>query len=347
MVLSRRIAYGVHMKRLTIIFSLFFFIISCVACSKSDETHIAGGGSSFAYPVLSLWARDYSNQSGIDINYDPIGSVAGLKQLLTRKIDFAASDIPLTSADLKQHQLIQFPIVIGGIVPIVNIPGISPNQLILDGSLLADIYQGTITYWDDARIKKINPTLALPHHLINVVHRADPSGTTFNFSHYLAQNSERWNKILSSNSIIDWPVGIAATGNDGLASHVMETPDSIGYIEFSYAIQHSLTPVRLMNAEGMAITANFATVEQAAVHANWSKEHGFYVAWTNPHTQNTWPIVATTYLLLPQKPRNAIIRQELVAFLNWCFTQGETHAQELGYVAVPADVYPSILASLT
>lgn len=321
--------------------------ISCAllisACSQNKNT-ITGAGSSFVYPVLAIWAQDYENKTGIQVNYQAIGSGGGLQQMYSGTVNFAASDMPLQMEQLQQRKLQQFPIVIGGIVPVVNIPGITNNQMVLNGTILADIYLGKITFWDDAAIKHLNPTLSLPHQTIVTVHRADGSGTTFNFTHYLADVSPAWKKDSGVNTMVSWPSGIGAKGNAGVAAQILQTNYSIGYVEYAYAAQNHMAITRLINGAQKTVTASATSFAAAAKNARWSSTNGFYQILTNQPGIDSWPIVATTFILIPTDvdPEHKKI---LVDFFAWCYQNGANATASLDYVAVPESVYSQILTS--
>jgi phosphate transport system substrate-binding protein len=311
------------------------------ACSPNKNS-LTGAGSSFVYPVLAVWAQDYSAKQGIQVNYQAIGSGGGLQQMYSGTVNFAASDMPLTMAQLQQHKLRQFPIVIGGIVVVVNVAGVENNQMILNGSVLADIYLGKVTFWDDAVIKHLNPNLKLPHQNIVTVHRADGAGTTFNFTHYLADVSPVWKKTAGVNTMMSWSNGIGAKGNAGVAAQVLQTPNSIGYVEYAYAAQNHMTVTRFVNAAQQTVTASAASFAAAAKNANWTAENGFYQILTNQPGADSWPIVATTFILMPTAP-DAQLKMRLVNFFTWCYENGATAANSLDYVAIPASVYKEIV----
>ena len=311
------------------------------ACSPNKNS-LTGAGSSFVYPVLAVWAQDYSAKQGIQVNYQAIGSGGGLQQMYSGTVNFAASDMPLTVAQLQQHKLQQFPIIIGGIVAVVNVAGIKNNEMILNGPVLADIYLGKITFWDDAAIKHLNPTLKLPHQNIVTVHRADGAGTTFNFTHYLADVSPTWKKEEGVNTMISWPNGIGAKGNAGVAAQILQTPNSIGYVEYAYAAQNHMAITRFINAAQQTVTASATSFAAAAKNAHWTKENGFYQILTNQPGADSWPIVATTFILIPSAP-DAQLKPRLVNFFTWCYENGATAANSLDYVAIPASVYKEIM----
>jgi phosphate transport system substrate-binding protein len=303
-------------------------ILLLTACSHNQDG-VTGAGSSFIYPVISIWAKNYDQYTNIQVNYQAIGS--------------AATDMPLTSAQLAEHKLQQFPMIVGGIVLAINIPGIKNNELVLDGNLLVKIYMGTIQFWDDAELKRLNPTLNLPHQHVITIHRADGSGTTFNFTNYLAKVSPDWQQHIGSDSIVSWPGnGIGANGNAGVASQILQTNYSIGYVEYSYAKQSNMTITRLINHDNKVVTASPASFSAAAAGANWNASDGFYVILTNQPGADTWPIVATTFILVPVDSNK---RQQALNFFHWCFATGARAAEQLDYVSIPTLVYQKIVVT--
>ena len=319
--------------------------LSLTACSSgSNDKHITGAGSSFIYPVLSVWAKDYYQQKSVQVNYQAIGSGGGLQQIYAKTVDFAASDMPLTSAQLKQHQLKQFPMIIGGIVLAVNLPNVKNDELTLDGQTVEKIYDGSIKYWDAAAIKKLNPSVSLPHKDIVTIHRADGSGTTFNFTNYLSKISPKWKKNVGASTVVSWPGnGIGAKGNAGVAAQISQTKYSIGYVEYDYAKHNNMSITNLKNSTGNVVTASADSFAAAAKNANYNPENGYYLILTNQPGKDSWPIVATTFVLLPDQSKNPQIRQEMINFFQWCYRNGSDAAAKLDYVAVPEKVYEMVL----
>ncbi len=324
----------------TLLTVLLVFSLPLVAAQQ-----VTAAGSSFIYPVLAKWAQTYNKTTQIQINYQPIGSGGGIRAIEARTVAFAASDKPLTTTELRKQGLVQAPMIVGGIVPVVNIPGIKNNQLILNGSVLAGIYMGKITKWNDAAIKKLNPSLTLPNKSIISVHRSDGSGTTFNFTNYLAKVSPLWKKNVGANTVVSWPgFGLGAKGNAGVASQVRNLPGSIGYVEFAYAIQNNMVTARMKNRSGHVIKPSGVTFAAAAENAKWNANKGFYLILTNQPGVMSWPIVATTFVLIPQKPRSKAERKAAVKFLTWSYKNGKSMAQDLDYVAIPPTVFKKVLA---
>ena len=316
------------------------FGMSIAGISWGSSSMINASGSSFVYPLMSQWTSDFYKTTGVKINYQPIGSSGGINQLLANTTSFAASDQPLTTTDLNKNQWSQFPVAMGGIVPVINLKGITNNQLILDGTTLANIYLGNDKYWDCADIKALNPHLNLPHKMIVAVHRADGSGTTYNFTYYLAQVSDSFKQRIGVNTLVSWPgMGIGGKGNAGVANQVQSIPGSIGYVEYAYAFQSKLTTIRMKNQAGQVVIPSLESFSAAALHAKWSAQSSYYLILANQSAENAWPIVATTFILYPTSNKN---KKTLKQFFNWVFTHGNVQARALYYVAVPGVVYRSI-----
>ena len=314
-----------------------------VACSQ-DSNNLTGAGSSFIYPVLSIWAKDYAAKTNTRINYQAIGSGGGLQQIYSHTVDFSASDMPLTLKELQQHKLQQFPMITGGIVMAVNIPNIKNDALVLNGTTLEKIYMGDIKYWDNATLKKLNPGVKLPHHIIVTVHRADGSGTTFNFTNYLSKISPDWQSHIGANTVVAWPGnGIGAKGNAGVATQIMQTQYSIGYVGYAYANQNHMTVTKMENKSGRIVSASSKTFATAAKNAKWNAANGFYLILTNQPGENSWPMVATTFVLVPQQARSAKVKQEVFDFFKWCYETGRPAAHKLDFVAIPKPVYQHIV----
>ncbi|HJO93832.1 MAG TPA: phosphate ABC transporter substrate-binding protein PstS [Victivallales bacterium] len=300
---------------------------------------ITGAGSTFVYPVLSQWAVTYHKKTGIAINYQPIGSGGGLRQLNNKTVNFAASDKPLTKQQLDEKGLIQFPVIVGGIVPIVHVQGLKANQLLLNGKVLADIYLGKVKYWNDPAIQKLNPGLTLPHTVIVPVRRADGSGTTYNFTNYLSKVSPVWKSKVGFSTDVQWPsMALGAKGNAGVAAQVQTIPNTIGYVEYAYAIQNKLTTVKMVNADGKTVVASLDSFKAAASNAKWSSDKGFYMILTNAPGKNSWPIAASTFVLLYKKELKNDTGKAIVKFFKWVYSDGGEFATKLDYVAIPKNV---------
>jgi phosphate transport system substrate-binding protein len=326
---------------------IFLFILLLITSVAYAETDLTGAGSTFIDPVLSKWTEVYAKHTKVKINYQSIGSGGGIQQLTNKTVDFAASDMPLDIAVLNQKHWKQFPMIIGGIVMVVNIDGIKSNQLILDGSTLANIYLGKITQWNDPAIQSLNPTFPLPNARIIVVHRADGSGTTFNFTHYLASVNPEFKNIVGVNTLVSFPgFSLGAKGNAGVAAQVIDLADSIGYVEYAFAMQNQMATVEMKNADGNVIKPSAASFAAAAKSAPWQASNGFNLVLTNQSGKNSWPIVATTFILLPaQTSNNQAATQASLTFFKWAYEHGQSMAASLDYVSIPDSTVKLIEAS--
>jgi phosphate transport system substrate-binding protein len=296
---------------------------------------VTGAGSTFVYPVLSAWAADYRKQSGASINYQSIGSGAGISQVKAGTVDFGATDQPLASDELAQSGLAQFPVVIGGIVAVVNLPGLAPGQLKLTGPLLADIYAGKVKSWSDPAIVKLNPGVKLPSANIAVVHRSDGSGTTFNFTHYLSQVSPSWKSGPGEGKTVSWPTGVGGKGNEGVAGYVKQIPNSIGYVEYAYVVQNGMNYAQLQNAAGAFVSPSAETFSNAAETADWASARDFNLVMTNAPGPNAYPITATTFILMPKQPKDKARSDAALSFFRYALGQGQQQARKLDYVPLP------------
>jgi phosphate transport system substrate-binding protein len=316
-----------------------------IASAPAKAADITGAGATFPYPIYAKWADAYKKETGNSLNYQSIGSGGGIKALRNRTVTFAASDIPQTVKELGEDpkgELIQWPMIMGGIVPVVNIDGVKPNDLVLDGPTLAKIFLGDVKTWDDAAIKKLNPNVTLPSAAIAVVHRSDGSGTTFNFTNYLSKVSPEWAKVGSGPSVA-WPTGAGARGNEGVAQNVQTTKNSIGYVESAYAKQTKLTTTKMVNKDGKTVEVNGDTVSAAASNADWEKAEGFYLLITDQPGANAWPISASSFILVPKQPAgpapsDAASVGEALKFFAWAFANGDEAAKALDYVPMPEKV---------
>ena len=299
---------------------------------------ITGAGSTFIFPVLSKWADAYKKESGNGVNYQSIGSGAGIKQIIASTVTFGATDAPLKADQLQKDGLTQWPMIMGAIVPVVNIDGVKPGDLVLDGPTLADIFVGKITKWDDAAIKKLNPNVKLPSDVISVVHRADGSGTTFNFTDYLSKVSPDWKSKVGSGTAVEWPVGVGAKGNEGVAGNVSQTKNSIGYVEYAYAKQNKLTYTALINKAGKTIQPTNEAFQAAASNADWPNAPGYYLILTDQPGDKSWPIVASTFILMHKEATDKASSQEALKFFKFAFDKGAKSAEELDYIPMPDSV---------
>ena len=306
---------------------------------------ITGAGATFPYPIYAKWAESYNVKTSVKLNYQSIGSGGGIKQITNKTVDFGASDKPLTPEALEKAGLIQFPAVVGGVVPVVNIPGIADGQLRLTGEVLADIFLKKITKWNDPAIKSLNPSLALPDSAITVVHRSDGSGTTFVFANYLTKVSKEWSSKVGADTSVAWPTGVGGKGNEGVASYAQRIKGSIGYVEYAFAKQNNLPSVTLQNSEGEFVKPSIESFQSAAKYAKWESAPSFYEILTNEPGKTTWPISGATFILMHKiqdKPENGA---EVLKFFDWAYTNGGLMAKALDYVPMPESVVKLIETS--
>lgn len=306
----------------------------------ADSKNITGAGASFPAPVYAKWADTYNKATGVKINYQSIGSSGGIKQINAKTVDFGASDAPLSDADLAKDGLMQFPTVIGGVVVAVNVKGIKSNELVLNGETLGDIYLGKIKNWNDAAIAKLNPNIQLPDQQINVIRRADGSGTTFVFTSYLSKVNASWNKDVGTSTTVKWPVGVGGKGNDGVAAFVQRLPGSIGYVEYAYAKQNSLAYTKLYTADGQIVSPSAESFSAAAKDANWNET--FAQDLTHQKGDNAWPITSTTFILLQKTQADAAKANEVLKFFEWAYGNGDKEALALDYAVLPDNVIEAI-----
>ena len=308
---------------------------------------ITAAGATFPYPIYSKWASAYKAVSGVGLNYQSIGSGGGIAQIKAKTVTFGASDMPLTAAQLNAGGMVQFPTVIGGEVAVYNVKGIGSGQLVLDGPTLANIYLGHIARWNDPAIKKLNPSLNLPDQAIAVVHRSDGSGTTFVFATYLSRVSDEWKNNVGAATSVDWPVGIGAKGNEGVAGNVATNAGAIGYVEYAYAQVNHLSYAKMINKDGKAVEPSLATFGAAASHADWNAAAGnaFYVILVDQTGADSWPITATTYIIMYKQPVDAAASAEALKFFKWAYANGDDMARSLTYVPLPDNAVQAIQAS--
>jgi phosphate transport system substrate-binding protein len=297
-----------------------------------------GAGATFPYPVYSKWAYQYNQLTGLKLNYQSIGSGAGIAQIKARTVDFGASDAPLTGEELNQSGLVQFPLIMGGVVPVVNITGIKPGQLKLTPALLADIYLGTIKNWNDASIRKVNPGVNLPNRAITVVHRSDGSGTTWIFTNYLDKVSPAWHAKAGTDKTVNWPAGVGGKGNEGVAAYVQRLNGSIGYVEFAYALENKMTYTLLQNSAGEFVSPTIDSFQAAAANADWKNAPGFYMVLTNQPGKTSWPITGASFILMYKNQKDAQTAKNMLGFFDWCFRNGNEIARSLYYVPLPEPV---------
>lgn len=315
--------------------------IAALSCSfVAFAQDVTGAGATFPAPLYAKWASDYNKATGIKINYQSVGSGAGIKQIEAKTVDFGASDMPLKDEDLKSKGLVQFPTVIGGVIPVINIKGISPGQLKLNGQVLGDIFLGKITKWDDATIKALNPSLPLPADAISPVRRADGSGTTFIFTNYLSKVNAEWKSKVGEGTAVNWPVGAGGKGNEGVAAFVNRLPNSIGYVEYAYVKQNKMNFALMQNSSGSFVSPDDTAFKAAAAGADWIKS--FYQILTNQPGKDSWPISGATFILmhkLQDKPAQA---SSALKFFDWAYKNGDKTADDLDYVPMPAAVKSAI-----
>ncbi len=302
------------------------------------ETTINGAGATFPYPIYAKWAEAYKAKTGVNMNYQSIGSGGGIKQITARTVDFGASDAPLTVEKLNEIGLIQFPMVMGGVVPVINIAGIKPGELKLSGPVLADIYLGKIKEWNDPAIAKLNPGVKLPQEKITVVARSDGSGTTFIFTHYLAKVSPEFKEKVGNNTSVSWPAGVGGKGNEGVASYVQRLKGSIGYVEYAYALQNKMAYALLQNKAGKFVKPDSETFQAAAAGADWAGTPGFNLMLTDQTGENSWPITGATFILIYKKQEKPEVGKEVLKFFDWAYRHGVKLAEQLDYVPMPASV---------
>jgi phosphate transport system substrate-binding protein len=322
--------------------SLMAAVVMAGSIAVASAADISGAGATFPYPIYAKWADTYKKETGNGLNYQSIGSGGGIKQIKTKTVTFGASDMPLSPKDLKDAGLIQFPTVVGGDVPVVTLDGIKAGDLVLDGPTLANIFLGAITKWDDAAIKKLNPNAKLPADAIVVVHRSDGSGTTFIFTDYLSKVSPDWKSKVGASTAVEWPVGIGAKGNEGVANNVTQTKGSIGYVEYAYAKQNKMASVNMMNADGKNVAPSAPAFQAAAANADWAKSDSYYVILTNQPGAESWPIAGATFILMYKQPDNSDAAAEALKFFDWAYAKGGQAAADLDYVPLPAAVVAQI-----
>ena len=315
---------------------LFATATTSLAFASGADAAITGAGSTFVYPILSRWATDFKKAGGDEINYQSIGSGGGIAQIKAGTVDFGATDKPLSPEELAASGLAQFPVVIGGVVPVINIPGARPGQVKMSGPVLAGIYSGDIKTWNDPRISKINPGLHFPAKPITVVHRSDGSGTTFNWVHYLSQVSPEWKTKVGEGTSVNWPTGLGGKGNEGVAAYVKQVPYSIGYVEYAYVLQNKMAYTLVQNSSGKFVAPNERSFAAAASHANWASAKDFFLVMTNAPGADSYPITATTFVLMYKQPKNKAGSDSAKKFFGWALTKGQSQAASLDYVPLPA-----------
>ena len=322
-------------------------VMAAAAITSALAADISGAGATFPYPIYAKWAAAYRGISGVGLNYQSIGSGGGIAQIKAKTVTFGASDMPLSAAQLNAGGMVQFPTVIGGEVAVYNIPGVAAGQLVLDGATLANIYLGHIARWNDPAIKKLNPSLNLPDQAIAVVHRSDGSGTTFVYATFLSRVSAEWKSNVGAATSVDWPTGIGAKGNEGVAGNVAQTAGAIGYVEYAYALQNHLKYARMLNKDGKIVEPSLTTFGAAGAHADWSAaaQNNFYVILVDEPGADSWPITATTYIIMYKQPVDPAASAATLKFFKWAYANGDDMAKGLVYVPLPDNAVQAIEGS--
>jgi len=319
----------------TIRFRAIATILAIGLASSAQAADVTGAGASFIYPVMSKWSADYNKATGKQINYQSIGSGGGIAQIKAGTVDFGSSDAPLKPEELAKFGLAQFPSVIGGVVPVINVPGVKSGALKLDGQTLANIFLGQIKMWNDPAIAALNGGVPLPAKKITIVHRSDGSGTTFNFVNYLSKVSPDWKTKVGEGTSVKWPTGIGGKGNEGVAAYVKQISGGIGYVELCYALQNHMAYARLKNAAGNFVLPSDETFTAAAASADWTSAKDFYLVMTDAPGENSWPITATNFILMYRQPKSAASATQAKAFFKWVYANGDAQAKALDYVPLP------------
>ena len=313
-----------------------------MAAAPAMALDISGAGATFPYPVYAKWADAYKKETGVGMNYQSIGSGGGIKQIEAKTVTFGATDAPLKGEELTKFGLVQFPMVMGGIVPVVNLDGIKPGDLVIDGVTLSKIFLGDIKSWDDPAIAKLNPGAKLPKQAIAVVHRSDGSGTTFNFTDYLAKVNPDWKSKVGSDTAVEWPVGLGAKGNEGVSANIAQTKGAIGYVEYAYAKQNKLVFLKMQNKDGKTVSPDMEAFQAAASNADWNSVPGYGVILDNQPGAGSWPMTAATFILIPKQPKDPAAATEALKFFAWAYSKGPKMAEDLDYVPMPATVSASV-----
>ena len=333
------------MTKLNTLVKSIGLVAALMTAGSVFATDITGAGATFPYPIYAKWAEAYKAKTGIGMNYQSIGSGGGIKQINAKTVDFGASDMPLKPEDLEKGGLMQFPAVMGGVVPVINVNGVDAGQLKLDGTVLADIYLGKITKWNDPAIVALNPGVKLADDTITVVHRSDGSGTTFIFTNYLSKVSDSWKTEVGEGTAVSWKVGTGGKGNEGVASYVQRIKNSIGYVEYAYALQNKMTYTQLKNREGQFVKPDDTSFKAAAAGADWEHAAGFYELLTNEPGKASWPITGATFILMHKSQDKPASAKEVLSFFDWAYENGGAMASSLDYVPMPEKVQKLVRAS--
>jgi phosphate transport system substrate-binding protein len=326
-----------HIIRGTVIAGLVA-LVAGAGTAAAAVMEISGAGATFPYPVYAKWAEAYNKQTGVKMNYQSIGSGGGIKQITAKTVDFGASDAPLTVDELNKGNLMQFPMVMGGVVPVVNLPGIGAGDLKISPRVLADIYLGKIRKWNNRAITSLNPGLSLPDRRITVVHRSDGSGTTWIYTNYLSKVSPEWKSQVGNDKSVSWPAGVGGKGNEGVASYVSRIKGSIGYVEYAYALQNKMASVKLENRAGNFMDPTSDAFQAAAANADWAHAPGFYMVLTDQPGANSWPITGATFILMHKQQPKPAVAKAVLNFFNWAYANGDGMASQLDYVPMPDNV---------
>ncbi len=320
---------------MTILKTLAAAGFAAAVATSAFAADITGAGATFPFPVYSKWADAYKKDTGNGLNYQSIGSGAGIKQIQAKTVTFGATDAPLKAEQLEKDGLVQWPMVMGAIVPVVNLDGIKPGELILSGEVLGDIYLGKIKTWNDPAIAKLNANLKLPSDAITGVRRSDGSGTTFNFTDYLSKANADWKSKVGTGTAVEWPVGVGAKGNEGVAGNISQTRNAIGYVEYAYAKQNKLTYAGMINKSGKTVQPTVPAFQAAASNADWANAPGYYVILTDQPGEASWPITAATFILMHKNPTDKAASAEAIKFFKWAFEKGDKMAEDLDYIPMP------------
>lgn len=325
----------------------FLALASLLISTSVFAADITGAGATFPYPIYSKWAEAYKAATGIGLNYQSIGSGGGIKQIKSKTVDFGASDMPLKQEDLDKDELVQFPAVIGGVVPVVNLPGVAPGQLKLTADIVAKIYLGKITKWNDPAIAELNMGVVLPSTSITVVHRSDGSGTSFLFTNWLSKTVPEWKSAVGEGTAVKWPTGIGGKGNEGVAAMVQQAKNSIGYVEYAYAKRNKLTHVQLKNRDGKFVQPDDTTFKASADNADWTGTNGMATLLTDQKGANAWPITGASFIIMHRKQQDPLVGRAVLKFFSWSFKNGEKMSEELDYVHLPKAVQEKVRVEWT
>ncbi len=322
----------------TIAFALVLSLMMQPGTARAGTKTLNGAGASFPYPIYAKWAYLYNRETGVRINYQSIGSGGGIRQIKANSVDFGASDAPLKPEELEAGGLVQFPMIVGGVVPVVHLSGVAPGMLKLTPTLLSDIFLGKVTQWNDPALAKINPGLKLPEKGITVVHRSDGSGTTWIFSNYLDKAAPAWHEKVGFGKALNWPLGVGGKGNEGVAAYVKRIPGAIGYVEYAYALQSKMTHAALQNKAGRFVEPTGKSFQAAAANADWAGAKGYYLVLTDQPGAESWPITGASFLLMHKEQKDGAKAAVLLKFFDWCYTKGGRAASELYYIPMPEKV---------